>query len=59
MMCTETVQKNVEKELEQVHKMAVDACRKFYQGDYDNAIRNKQIVMELHYESVILELKKN
>lgn len=58
MICTETVQKNVEKEPEQVHKIAIEACRNFYQGDY-NVKRNKQIIMELHYENVILELKKN
>ena len=48
----------VSQELDQLHKEAIGACRKYLGGLFDNMTEDKKIAVITHYESLLIQLRK-
>ena len=49
---------SVSEELDKLHKEAVFACRKYLGNEFDKMTEDKKIISVMHYENVLVQLRK-
>jgi len=54
----EEVTIHVSQELDQLHKEAIGACRKYLGSEFDNMTQDKKFIAIFHYENIIAGLKQ-
>ncbi len=45
-------------ELDKLHKEAVFACRKYLGNEFEKMTEDKKIISVMHYENVLVQLRK-
>ena len=49
---------SVSEELDKLHKEAVFACKKYLGSEFDKMTEDKKIISVMHYENVLVQLRK-